>query len=554
MSRSDFMKKAVIYARYSSDNQRTESIDEQVRACKYFAQHSGQYEIIGIYKDEALSGYKNIHKRDGFAQLIADAEAHKFEAVIVYELSRFARNASDTVVYTDKLKQLGIEFVSVRERLDQTPEGRMMLLVITGVNEYFSANLAIEVMRGLKENAYNGKTTGGRPPLGYDVDKDGHYIINETEAEAVRLIFDMYLSGCGYTLIVDELNEKGYRTKRGGKFLRNSLYDLLRNEKYTGTFVYNKTDTPKNGKQNRHKYKSDEDVIRVENAFPAIITKEEYERVLKRMEENQHKGGRNRATHDYLLSGKVYCGHCGKAMFGETRARRGHEYQYYTCNGHRSRICDKHSVRCEKLDKAVIKELNERYFSLEVTEAVVQKILEANKKGVDEDKIIQLRRQSAELKKKIDNLVNALANGLDYDEIHEKIDDLTKQKRAIDRRIVEMEAAAYNAGATADEIRKVFHENTDLTKLPRERLKQIIQKFVWRIYVYDGDDPNDPDKIKIIMSPTDEAQRELDTLAEDYVALTDFLSDMGGNVLPLPSILNNGIVIITFTAMLRTAK
>ena len=93
---------------------------------------------------------------------------------------------------------------------------------------------------------------------------------------------------------------------------------------------------------------------------------------------------------------------------------------------------------------------------------------------------------------------------------------------------------AYNAGATADEIRKVFHENTDLTKLPRERLKQIIQKFVWRIYVYDGDDPNDPDKIKIIMSPTDEAQRELDTLAEDYVALTDFLSDMGGNVLPLP--------------------
>ena len=229
--KEEFMKTTAVYARFSSDNQRKESIDEQVRACKYYAQQTGQYDIIKIYSDEALSGFKHTHKREGFLQLMEDARAHKFEAVMVYELSRFSRNGTDTITYTEELERLGIEFVSVRERLDQTPEGRMMMYVITGMNEYYSRNLAIEVMRGLKENAYNAKHTGGLPPLGYDIDKDGHYIINPVEAAAVRLIFDMYLSGSGYTVICDELNDRGYRTKRGNKFARNSLYDLLRHEK-----------------------------------------------------------------------------------------------------------------------------------------------------------------------------------------------------------------------------------------------------------------------------------------------------------------------------------
>lgn len=530
------MKTTAVYARFSSDNQRKESIDEQVRACKYYAQQTGQYDIIKIYSDEALSGFKHTHKREGFLQLLQDARAHKFDAVMVYELSRFSRNGTDTITYTEELERLDIEFVSVRERLDQTPEGRMMMYVITGMNEYYSRNLAIEVMRGLKENAYNAKHTGGLPPLGYDVDKNGHYIINPVEAAAVRLIFDMYLSGNGYTAIIDELNSKGYRTKRGAKFVRNSLYDLLRNEKYTGSFIYNRTEKQKSGKQNRHAYKSEDDVIRIENAFPSIITQEEYKEVLYRMKQNEHKGAKNKAVHDYLLSGKVYCGECGKSMYGETRSRRGHEYSYYTCNGHKSKICSKQSIKCEALEETVIKQLNEMYFSDDVLNSVAAGIFEDSQNKHADEQAAKLRKQSAELKRKIDNGTKAILDGVDSDELRQAVKELSMQKKAIDRSILDLETAADNAGRNVEDIRKSVKQFADISKLSREQQKAIIQKFIWRIYVYDAPSP-DGDRVKIVLAPTEQARNELDNLASDYVALTDFLSNMGGNALPLPNLM-----------------
>ena len=547
------MKTTAVYARFSSDNQRKESIDEQVRACKYYAQQTGQYDIIKIYSDEALSGFKHTHKREGFLQLMEDARAHKFEAVMVYELSRFSRNGTDTITYTEELERLGIEFVSVRERLDQTPEGRMMMYVITGMNEYYSRNLAIEVMRGLKENAYNAKHTGGLPPLGYDIDKDGHYIINPVEAAAVRLIFDMYLSGSGYTVICDELNDRGYRTKRGNKFARNSLYDLLRNEKYTGDFIYNRTAKPKNGKQNRHAYKDEADIIRVENAFPSIITREEYEEVLRKMKQNEHKGGRNGAVHDYLLSGKVYCGHCGKSMYGETRRRRGSDFAYYSCNGHKAHICDKHSVRCERLEEEVIKQLNEMYFSDETLTLIAERIHSQKNDAKADAKAALLRKQSAELKRKIDNGTKAILDGVDSDELREAVKECSAQKKAIDRRILEIETAADNAGRTVSEIRESAKYFADLSKLSREQQKNIIQKFVWRIYVYDKGGPDGGNNVRIVLAPTEQARAELDNMASDYVAITDLLSNARGNALPLPFKFDNITILVNGIVMLSTS-
>ncbi len=503
------MKKTAVYARFSSDNQRKESIDEQVRACKYFAQQTGQYDIVKIYSDEALSGFKRTHKREGFLRLIEDARSHKFECVMVYELSRFSRNGTDTITYTKELERLGIEFVSVRERLDRTPEGRMMMYVITGMNEYYSRNLAIEVMRGLKENAYNAKHTGGTPPLGYDVDKNGKYIINPTEAAAVRLIFDMYLSGSGYTAIVEELNSRGYRTKRGSKFVRNSLYDLLRNEKYRGDFIYNRTASLKGGKHNRHAYKDEADVIRVENAFPAIITKEEYKEVLRCMKENEHKGTKNAAVHDYLLSGKVYCGECGKSMYGETRFRSGHNYSYYCCNGHKSKICTKRAIRCDKLEDEVIEQLNKMFFTPQLIDNIAERLHDENNNSKADELSNILRKESADLKRKIDNGTKVILDGVDSDELREAVKELSARKKVVDQSILNIEAAAYHKDKSVEEIKKAFGEFANINILTREQQKQIIQKFVWRIYVYDSPNPNDGDKIKIVLAQQNRQEQSL---------------------------------------------
>ena len=147
--------------------------------------------------------------------------------------------------------------------------------------EFYSKNLAREVMKGLTENALKGKTCGGTPPLGYDLDERKYYKINEFEAQAVKLIFQLFLEGKTYGEIISKLNTSGYRTKCNRLFSRNSLYEILRNEKYKGILVYNKTQSRDEitGKRSGHRYKSDEEVIRVDGVIPQIVSPEDWDDV-----------------------------------------------------------------------------------------------------------------------------------------------------------------------------------------------------------------------------------------------------------------------------------
>ena len=246
------MLNARIYARYSSTNQREESIEGQLRACNEYAVRNG-LNITGVYADRAISG-READNRTQFQRMIRDAERGTFDVLLLYKLDRFARNRYDAAIYKARMSRAGVKIVSVMESIPDGAEGIILESVLDGFAEYYSANLAENVRRGSKETALAGKFNGGHTPYGFMI-VDGKYTIDEPRAEIVREIFDRFAKGESYRQIFESLNARGYRTLNGKPFTRGSLLSMFQNEKYIGKFIYNV---------------SDGDSIEVEGACPAI--------------------------------------------------------------------------------------------------------------------------------------------------------------------------------------------------------------------------------------------------------------------------------------------
>ena len=223
-------------------------------------------------------------------------------------------------IYQRELNRNGVTLRSVLENLDDSPESIILQSLLEGMAQYYSVNLGREVMKGQRQTALKCKHNGGSAPLGYDVDPETkHLVINENERKAVELIFSMFAEGYGYSAIIKELYDRGMQTKTGRNFGKNSLYNILTNQKYRGVYIFNKSSAKgPDGKRNSHKLKDPSEIIRVEGGCPAIIDDETFEAVNKRIEENKH-GYQRQAKEFYLLAGKVICKECGKYMSGNYR-------------------------------------------------------------------------------------------------------------------------------------------------------------------------------------------------------------------------------------------
>lgn len=450
----------VIYARYSSDSQREESIDGQLRECRAFAEKN-DIQIVDTYIDRALSAKTD--NRPEFQRMVKDSAGRAFEVVLVWKLDRFARNRYDSAHYKSVLRRNGVKVVSATETISEGAEGILLESLLEGMAEYYSAELSEKVMRGQTENALKCKYNGGTLPVGYTVDTNLFYQIDPVTAPVVLDAFKHYAEGATMREITDEMNLRGVRTFRGGKISINSVTRMLHNRKYIGEFQYR-------------------DIVRP-NGIPAIVPKDLFERVQERMAANKKAPAKHKAEDEYLLTTKLFCGKCKSFMVGESGKNHNNlSYRYYKCASVKNhKGCDKKSVRKDWTENAVLGMIRQIILDDELIDQIADTVMELQDR--ENTALPLLRRQYAETQRGIDNLLNAMQQGIITSSTKERMEDLEQQKNELSVQIMKEEMA--HPALTKDQVVFWLQRFRKLDTRKLEHRRRLIDTFVNALYLYD---------------------------------------------------------------------
>ncbi|GAB4272187.1 MAG: recombinase family protein [Thermincola ferriacetica] len=479
--------RAAAYCRYSSDNQREESITAQLRAIEEYCKQKG-YCIVRVYKDEEKTATTD--RRPEFQQMISDSALGVFDVVVVHKLDRFARNRYDSAFYKRKLKLNGVVLESVLEPLDNSPEAVILESVLEGMAEYYSKNLAREVRKGLLENAEKGLHNGGRPPYGLKVNPETRrYEIDYPRNQAVLMYFEGIDQDIPLSVIAERINQAGFRTYNGRKFTKNSFDGWAYNRKYKGDYTWDVA-APKreDGKRNTHAKKPKEQQIIIPGAIPQIVPDDLWERVNAKMKNRQRTGGRMKAKIVYLLSGKVFCGKCGRPYTGESYRSRKNFYSYYKCSGK----CGNRNVKKDTLEEIVINQLIDTCFTSEAMAEIAKRVKElyAERHSKINDEIQTIKKEIETLENKINNWVDAIGEGiLDKSTVAGKIREATEKKEFLLAQLAKAEVIEATREIKESDIIK-FMENKKhlLFSENEEEKKQVIQEYVESVTVLHSKD------------------------------------------------------------------
>lgn len=474
------------YCRFSSDHQREESIDAQIRAIRDYCDRN-RITLEKIYRDEAKSAITD--DRPSFQQMFSDIKEYPCDLIIVHKLDRFSRDRYDSAFYKRKLKERGIRLVSVLENIDGSPESIILESVLEGMSEYYSRNLAREVQKGKKETAYKCLHNGGVPPIGYIVDDAGRYHVDPIESKWIFKAYEMKASGRSYMEIASYLNGIGARTRRGQRFTKNSFHDLFKNEKYKGVYVYNRAASKIAGKRNNHLNKSDDDIIRIEGGIPRIVSDELWNEVNMQMKDRT-MNARHKAKRTYLLSGIIYCGECGSPMSGNARkaGRNKTEYVTYDCNRrHRERTCRAKSINKKYIEGLVISHLEDEFFTQENVQRLSQRIfdLQMQRKAEVTPEIAALKAELASKRKEMNNIIESIKKGAFKDWMGDLGDEIDARIKYLEGKIQYSESIQERQTLSLKQIYDYIMKDADLTKKSPEDLKQIVQTYVEKVVVFD---------------------------------------------------------------------
>lgn len=473
---------AVIYSRFSSHSQREQSIEGQLKTCYKFAADNG-YTVIDEYIDRAQSGTND--NRAEFQRMIADSDKHTFDAVLVYQLDRFARNRYDSAINKAKLKKNGVRVISARENISDDASGILVEGILESMAEYYSAELSQKIHRGMAINAQKCLSNGSNPGLGFKVAPDHTFYIDEDEAVIVREIFERYGKGETVADIIKDLNARQIKTSLGRDFNKNSLHRLLRNKRYIGTYLYKGEETP--------------------GGMPRIVSDDVFERVQKILDKNKAAPARSRGKEEYLLTTKLFCGYCREMMtgYGGT-GKSGKAYHYYACKNAKKHLCQKKVVDKTRIEDMVVAACRQM-----LTDSNIQRIAEAIeavfKNEYDSSAVKRIKAAIQETDAAIENLWQALEKGQGVDTIMERINKRQEEKAELEAKL-----ALENKKERIISAQEVTHFLSVLQKSnfndPLNR-RAVINIFLNKIYLYD-------DKFRLILNGSGQAV-EIDDIMLD---------------------------------------
>ena len=402
----------VIYARFSSHNQTEQSIEGQLKVCYEYAASNG-YTVIREYIDRAISGTTD--NRAEFQQMISDSDNHLFQGVLVYQLDRFARNRYDSAIHKAKLKKNGVRVLSAKENISDDASGVLIEGVLESMAEYYSVELSQKIHRGMELNAQKCLSNGSNAGLGFKVDSERRFYVDENEAKIVREIFERYAEGESNADIVRDLNERKLTTSLGREFNKNSLNRILTNKRYIGYYIYKGEETP--------------------NGMPRIVSDELFFRVQKRISDSRKAPAHVRNYKDFLLTTKLFCGKCKEPMsgYGGT-GKLGKRYYYYICNNAKKKKCDRKMINRDLIEKSVINACI-NLLTDEKIQFIANEIMSICEKDRDLLSVKKIKNAIKEADTAIENLWKALESGSSVEMITARINSRELEKQELEKQL-----------------------------------------------------------------------------------------------------------------------
>ena len=469
----DIPLRVTFYARVSSEkDEQLNSLDNQISYYRDFIKKNANWEFIDGYIDEGLSGIST-KKRENFNNMISDAKAGLFDLVITKEITRFARNTLDSIKYTRDLISYGVGVFFQNDNINTLDEdSELRLTLMSGIAQDELRKLSSRIRFGHQEAIKKNVVLGNSRIFGYRKDNK-RLVIDEKEAEMVRELFTLYATD-KYSMkkIEDIFWDKGYRNNNGKKICHSTMSNTISNPKYKGYYVGNKVKIVDMFTKKQEFLPPEQWVMFKDETgeiVPAIVSEELWEQanaVLKRRSRDV-KNRQNQCNHPNLLTGKMYCTHCGKLYYRkDSKDRKGNVLSRWICSGKINNGAD--SCPSFTIYEEEIKELLYEVFkdTAEDAKLIIEEYTnlyaEMNAKDISSGELQKLKDRLELLSKKKSKL-------LDYNTAGEISD---RDFVEMNRQISEESADIYSA---VEEIENEINARSGY-KQKIEEIKSILQK------------------------------------------------------------------------------